>query len=232
MVKRRKSISWIRLIRIGPPPASRPPRRSLEIVGRLVRGPDRRYPDDVPDPSLAEQRFQRLDLQVMATMMTDQRFDAALAHFRDQGGRGLDRIGNRLLDQDINAAPGAFDAGLGMKLIGRGDDHGLGPRFVEQLTVIREDPRLGVFGGNPIDIHVGDTDQIIVVTPGEFGEMLASDQPRADHADGDVLHVMRPVRDWPVSSCRATGAQAGVGSPQRPRRSVPASQAPAWASRR
>ena len=25
--------------------------------------------------------------------------------------------------------------------------------------------------------------------------MLASDQPRADHTDGDVLHVMNPVGD-------------------------------------
>jgi hypothetical protein len=82
-----------------------------------VRGPDRRYPDDVPDPSLAEQRLQRLDLQVMATMMSDQRFDAAVAHFSQQGRRALQRIGDRFLDQDINAAPGAFDAGLGMKLV-------------------------------------------------------------------------------------------------------------------
>src|SRR4051794_39257289 len=31
-----------------------------------------------------------------------------------------------------------------------------------------------------------------------------------------------------ASSCRATGERAGVGSPQRPQRSVPASEAPAW----
>ena len=108
-----------------------------------MRGPDRRHPDDVADPPLAEQRLQRLDLQMMAAVMTDQRFDAALAHFRDQGGRALQRIGDRLLDQDINAAPGAFDAGLGVKLIRRSDDHGFGPCLVEQLTVIRKHARFG-----------------------------------------------------------------------------------------
>ena len=154
-----------------------------------MRGPDRRYPDDVPDPSLAQQRLQRLDLQMMAAVMSDQRFDAALAHFRDQGGRRLERIGDRLLDQDMNAAPRAFDAGLGMKLIGGSDDHSLWPRFVEQLAVIREDARLGVLGGDRVDIDIRDTDQIIVAVLGELAQMLASDQPRADHADGDIVHV-------------------------------------------
>ena len=82
-----------------------------------MRSPDRRHPDNVADPPLAEQRLQRPDLQVMAAVMTDQRFDAALAHFRQQGGSRFQCIGDRFLDQDMNATPCAFDAGLGMKLV-------------------------------------------------------------------------------------------------------------------
>ena len=94
-----------------------PPRRDLKIAFRFVRGPDRRDPDDVADPPLTEQRLQRPDLQMMATVMTDQRFDAAFAYLSQQRRRALQRIGDRFLDQDIDAPPGAFDAGLGVKLV-------------------------------------------------------------------------------------------------------------------
>ena len=81
-----------------------PPRRDLKIAFRFVRGPDRRYPDNVADPSLAEQRLQRLDLQMVAAVMTDQRFDAAMRN----RGDALSTVSVTGFDQDINAAPGAL----------------------------------------------------------------------------------------------------------------------------
>ena len=112
-----------------------------------------------------------------------------MPHFRHQGGSRLERIGDRLLDQDMNAASRAFDTSLGMQLIGRGDDHGLWPRLVQQLAIVREDARLRVLGGDAFDIHIRDADQIIVGPLGELAQMLPSDQSGADHTDGDVLHV-------------------------------------------
>src|SRR4030095_1514118 len=50
-----------------------PPRRGLKVAVRFVCGPDCRHPDDVADPPFAKQRLQRLDLQMMAAVMTDQR---------------------------------------------------------------------------------------------------------------------------------------------------------------
>ena len=209
-----------------------PPRRGFKIACRFVRGPDRRDTDDVADPPLAEQRLQHLDLQMMAAVMTDQRLDAAFAHISQQRRRAFQRVGDRLLDQDMDAAPGAFDADLGMKLVRCGDDHGFRPCLVEQLMVIRKHACRRMLGCDLIDIHVSNADKIIVTPLGELSKMFPSDQPRADHADGDVLHVMRPVREWLVSSCRATGDRAGALLRHVPRRSAPASQAPAWASRR
>jgi hypothetical protein len=45
---------------------------------------------------------------MVAAVMPDQRLDAGLAHLGDQACRGLHRIRDRLLDQDVNAAPGAL----------------------------------------------------------------------------------------------------------------------------
>jgi hypothetical protein len=160
---------------------------------------------------------------MMAAVMTDQRSDAAVAHFGQQGGRALQRIGDRLLDQDVNASPCAFDAGLGMKLVGRSDDHRLRPRLVEQAAVIRKDARLRMFGCDLIDIQVRDADQVVVGPLGEFAKVLASDQPGADHADGNVLHVGYPPdgfsrrwfgrivpRDWRSSSRRVASKAAAI----------------------
>ena len=152
--------------------------------------------------------------------MTDQRFDAALAHFSQQGRRALQRVSDRLLDQDINAPPCTFDAGLRVKLVRRGDDHGFRPCLIEQLTVIRKHTRLRMLGLDRIDIDVRDPDQIIVAPLGEFSKVLPSDQPRADHADGDVLHVMYLVckfwrglivpRDWRASRRRVASKAAAI----------------------
>ena len=80
-----------------------------------------------------------------------------------------------------------------------------------------------MLGFDLIDIHVRDTDQIIVAPLAEFSKMLASDQPRADHADVDVLHVVHPVGDFsrrwpglivpPLAIKQASGRLKGRGDP-------------------
>jgi hypothetical protein len=196
----------------------RAPRRDLEISGRLVGGPDRRHPDDIADALVSQSRLQRPDLLMVAAVMPDQRLDAGLAHLGDQACRGLHRIRDRLLDQDVNAAPGAFDALLGMKLVGRGDDHGLRPRLVEQFPVVGEDRGPGIIGCDPIGVHVRDADEVIVVSLGKLREVLPPDQSRADDAYRDVLHLTSSVSglgrrlrgDGLAATLRATDARAGA----------------------
>src|SRR6185369_7268632 len=53
----------------------RAPWRYLEIGGRLVRGPDRRHPDDIADPPFSQHRAERPDLLMVAAVMPDQRLD-------------------------------------------------------------------------------------------------------------------------------------------------------------
>jgi hypothetical protein len=77
-----------------------------------------------------------------------------------------------------------------------------------------------MLGCDLIDIHVSDADDIIVASLGEFSKVLSSDQPRADHADGDVLHVMYLVcefwrglivpRDWRASRRRVASKAAAI----------------------
>ena len=189
-----------------------------------MRGPDRRRSDDVADPSLTEKRSQRLDLQVMATMMADERLDAGLAHLGRQGGRCLDRIGDRLLDQDMNAAPGAFDTLLCMKLIGRRDNHRLGSCVVEQLAIVRVHACRGMLGDDRIGIDVRNPCELIVAALGKLREVFSTDQSRADHAYGDFLHLKLSVSrfgrwlrgDGPLSTFPASRDQAGAGLPGRP----------------
>ena len=73
-----------------------------------------------------------------------------------------------------------------------------GPRFVEQLAILREHARIGVRCGDRIDIDVRDADQIVVAVLIDLAQMLASDQPRADHADSDTAHF---------TSCTGTTTQ-------------------------
>lgn len=112
------------------------PGRDLEIRVRLVGGPDRRGADQRADVPVAEQSAQLLHLVMMAAMMADEREDAGTMNRLDQPCGRLQRVGHRLFDQDMDAAPGALDADLGVDLVGRGEDCGHRLGIVEQATIV------------------------------------------------------------------------------------------------
>ena len=120
----------------------------------------------------------------------------------DQAGGGLQRIGDRLFDQDMDAGPRACDAVLGVELIGRRDDHGLGPRLVEQLPVIREDACAGLLGRDLLGVDVGDAGELVVAMLGQLAQMFAPDQSCADHANPDFCHLVHSVGFRPSRGSR------------------------------
>ena len=63
-----------------------PPGRDLEIAFGFVGRPHGRDADDIADAALTEQRLQGADLPMMATMVTDQRFDAGFPYLGQTGG--------------------------------------------------------------------------------------------------------------------------------------------------
>ena len=56
----------------------------------------------------------------------------------------MKRIGDRFLDQDVNTAPCAFDAGLGVKLIGGSNKYRLRACFIQDVFVPRDVLAAGV----------------------------------------------------------------------------------------
>ena len=122
-----------------------------------------------------------------------------IGHLHDPTGGG-EGVGNGLLDQEVDALPGAHLGNGQVGPVGCGDNGPLGMLLLQQIGKVRVEGNLKLLGHRPAPgIQVADPDQGALRLPPDQPGVFAANQSGAHHRQLHRFHVS-------YSACPASAA--------------------------